>query len=166
MCGVCVCAVCVCVYGSCQQQQQKQHHHRDDNDLTVTKNEPTTAAAAAAAATTTTASTHSRPPPAPKKQVVNVNVTHAMVTAVRKKALALPQDRVTTGARSRQPFRMRNRCGEDLALTIRRSGGGKEEVRFTLVDGGDDTVDFGSSPVGLGVARGFGARGAPRHCRC
>lgn len=78
-----------------------------------------------------------------------MNVTHAMVTAVRKKALALPQDSVTTGARSRQPFRMRNRCGEDLALTIRRSGGGKEEVRFTLEDGGDDTVDFGSLPVCL-----------------
>ena len=78
-----------------------------------------------------------------------MNVTHAMVTAVRRKALALPQDRVTTGARSRQPFRMRNRCGEDLALTVCRSGGGKDEVRFTLENGGDNAVDFGSFPVGL-----------------
>ncbi|CAM9750766.1 unnamed protein product, partial [Ectocarpus sp. 8 AP-2014] len=87
-------------------------------------------------------------------EVVDVNVTHAMVSAVRRKALALSKDRVTTGARIRQPFRMRNRCGEALALTIRRSGGmtttaaaAKEELRFTLADGGEDTVDFGSLPA-------------------
>lgn len=92
-------------------------------------------------------------------EVVNVNVTHAMVSAIRKKAVALAQDSVTTGARSssRQPFRVRNRCGEALALTVRRSGdtaeggadgrGGREEVRFTLEDGAEDTVDFGSFPA-------------------
>ncbi|CAM9649688.1 unnamed protein product [Ectocarpus fasciculatus] len=55
---------------------------------------------------------------------------------------------------------MRNRCGEALALTIRRTGGittttaaaaaaaaPKEELRFTLADGGEDTVDFGSLPA-------------------
>ncbi|CAN0514467.1 unnamed protein product, partial [Ectocarpus sp. 12 AP-2014] len=87
-------------------------------------------------------------------EVMDVNVTHAMVSAVRRKALALSKDRVTTGARIRQPFRMRNRCGEALALTVRRSGGmtttaaaAKEELRFTLADGGEDTVDFGSLPA-------------------
>lgn len=46
----------------------------------------------------------------------------------------MKQDRVTTGARSRQPFQMLNVCGEALALTIRREG--KDEIRFTLEDGG------------------------------
>lgn len=54
------------------------------------------------------------------------------------------QDRVTTGARIRQPFRMRNRCGEALALTVHRGTSSREEVRFTLQDGAEDTVDFGS----------------------
>lgn len=49
-------------------------------------------------------------------------------------SLRFLKDRVTTGARSRQPFRMLNHCGEALALTICRRGG--EEVRFTLEDGG------------------------------
>ncbi|CAN0418669.1 unnamed protein product, partial [Ascophyllum nodosum] len=36
-----------------------------------------------------------------------------MDSALRKKALAISEDRVTTGARSRQPFHMmRNRRGE------------------------------------------------------
>ncbi|CAM9721183.1 unnamed protein product [Scytosiphon promiscuus] len=77
-------------------------------------------------------------------EVVDLNVTHAMVSAVRRKALALSKDRVTTGSRIRQPFRMRNRCGEALALTVRRSTSARAEVRFTLQDGAEDTVDFGS----------------------
>lgn len=109
-------------------------------------------------------------------EVVNVNVTHAMVSAVRKKAVALAQDSVTTGARSssRQPFRVRNYCGEALALTVRRSGdaaegggsgsdstgsGSKDEVRFTLEDGAEDTVDFGSFPAAAAAAAVVAAAG-------
>lgn len=46
--------------------------------------------------------------------------------------VTISQDRVTTGSRSLQPLRLRNRCGEALAITICNRRGGAEAVRLTL----------------------------------
>ncbi|CAM9829130.1 unnamed protein product, partial [Discosporangium mesarthrocarpum] len=74
-------------------------------------------------------------------EVLNLNVTEAMVSTAKKKGLALSQDQLMTTplGMSHQPHIVRNRSGESLALTIKQQDGG--EVRSNLGDGEDGVVD-------------------------